>query len=332
MTDSPEDDRDPLVPGGDPDRDPDVDGTDPGFRALTDYVERELDFATSHYNDDYLRRRVASRMRRQGTATYDDYRRLLADHETERRALLEALSINVTGFFRDPDVWEAIRDVLRDLADERSLVSVWSAACADGREPYSLAMLARADPEIDADRVRITATDISEVALEKARRGEYTASHTTDIAGELDFLSAPGRFVNRVETDGRDTFVVSEAIRRAVTFERHDLIRDTPKSGLDLVLCRNLSIYIDRAYKDPVIDTVGASLRPGGYLVIGKTETVPRALRHKFVTYDSARRIYRRRSPDDADEWTVTDDHGHDDGSGPGRDRPDDDARRTDER
>ncbi len=292
MPDSPDDyrvapDR-ALNSDGDPDEE--------GFRSLTGFVERELEFATSHYNDDYLKRRFASRMRRRGVSTYGEYLEVVTEEPDEQRALLDALSINVTGFFRDPEVWEGVREILRALTEQRLQVTAWSAGCADGREPYSLAMLADADPEIEAASLVITATDISEAAIDSAREGVYQGSHTTDIRGELDFLENPGRYVESV--DG-DRYAVVDRIRRAVTFQQHDLIRDDPKTDLDLVLCRNLTIYIDSEYKEPVIDTVRRSLRPGGYLVIGKTETIPRSLRDDFTVVDGERRIYRRTVPDE---------------------------------
>lgn len=285
MSPAPDDDR---VASDDTPDDSDPDGAN--FRSLTTFVERELGFATSHYNDDYLERRFASRMRRRGVPTYEEYLALVTDDPEEQRALLDALSINVTGFFRDPEVWEGIRSILRDLSDDRLQVTAWSAGCADGREPYSLAMLADADPSIRERRLSITATDVSEAAIETAREGVYRGSHTTDIADELAFLDDPRQYV---EVDG-DRYAVRDRIRRAVRFQQHDLIRDDPKQDLDLVLCRNLTIYIDGEYKEPVIDTVRRSLRPGGYLVIGKTETIPRSLRDAFTVVDGERRIYRR--------------------------------------
>jgi len=276
--------------------DSDDDPDEEAFRSLTGFVERELAFATSHYNDDYLERRFASRMRRRDIATYEEYLQVVSEEPDEQQALLDALSINVTGFFRDQAVWEGVRGLLSDLTRDNRRVSAWSAGCADGREPYSLAMLAAADPEIRETRLSITATDISEAAIETARAGVYQGSHTTDIRGELDFLEDPARYVEAVDDDRH---AVVDSIRDAVTFQQHDLIRDAPKTDQDLVLCRNLTIYIDSEYKEPVIDTVRRSLRPGGYLVIGKTETIPRSLREEFTVVDGERRIYEHTPADD---------------------------------
>jgi len=260
------------------------------YDRLIAFVEDEMRFATSHYNDSYLQRRLASRMRRTGCEEYDDYLDALRDDPAEQQALLDALSINVTGFFRNEDVWDGIRDVLRDLAEESGPTTVWSAACADGREPYSLSMLAADDPRIDESSLSVLATDINDQALGVARSGVYESSRTVDIDDQLSYLSNYHRFVER----SGDTFAVREPVKRRVSFEHHDLINDDAKGGFDLVVCRNLFIYIDGEYKGPILRTLGRSLRSDGYLVIGKAETIPPQLKSAFAVLDGRLRIYRR--------------------------------------
>ncbi|WP_121742298.1 CheR family methyltransferase [Natronorubrum halophilum] len=264
--------------------------TDGSFDELLAFVEDELAFATSHYNDSYLDRRISSRMRRTQNETYAAYFDYLRADADEQTALLEAMSINVTGFFRNPEVWTGIREVLRSLTATNETVRVWSAACADGREPYSVAMLAHDDPDIDESAVQIHGTDISEPALETARGGVYEEPRTVDLTDQLEFLDD---YTAYVERDGR-TYRIKRQIVRSVAFERHDLINDEPKTGFDLVICRNLFIYIDNEYKQPMLRTIARSLRQRGYLVIGKAETIPPALKSAFTVRDTHLRIYRR--------------------------------------
>ncbi|WP_440769727.1 CheR family methyltransferase [Natronorubrum sp. DTA28] len=264
--------------------------TDDAFDALLTFVEDELAFATSHYNDSYLDRRVSSRMRRTRSDTYADYLELLRADADEQQALLEAMSINVTGFFRNPDVWAGIREVIRSLTAANETVRVWSAACADGREPFSVSMLAHDDPDIDESSVRVLGTDISEPALETARNGVYEESRTVDFHDQLSFLDD---YTDYVEQDDR-IYRIADDVKRTVTFERHDLINDDPKTGFDLVICRNLFIYIDNEYKEPMLRTIARSLRKDGYLVIGKAETIPPTLKSAFSVRDARLRIYHR--------------------------------------
>lgn len=260
------------------------------FDRIVRYVERETEFATSHYDDAYLKRRITARTRRTRSEDFGSYFELLESDAEERAALLDAFSINVTSFFRNPKVWEGIRDLLRTLTAEKRRVTLWSAACSDGREPYSMALLALSDPDIDASKLRITGTDIDAAILEVARSGVYRSTQTTDIADQLRPLGDYGEYVS--EDDGR--FEVEDAVKSLVRFEHHDLIRGEPKTDLDLVVCRNLFIYIDAEYKLPMLETVRDSLRDDGYLVIGKTETLPESLKSDFEPVDRRLRIYRR--------------------------------------
>lgn len=261
------------------------------FEAVLRFVEDEIGFAMSHYNHRYLDRRITARMRRLDVDE-DDYGeylvRLQADDD-EGEQLLDALSINVTQFFRDTDVWDGVRSVLRELDERLGRTTVWSAPCSDGREPYSIGMLATADGQVDESRVDILGTDVDAAILELARAGQYWNTRTVDIEAELDYLDDPSLFVERTD----DRFEVVPSVKRMVDFEQHDLINGSKKSGFDLVFCRNLFIYIDTAFKEPVLDTIAQSLTEGGFLVIGKTESLPAGFRDTFEPVDKRLRIYR---------------------------------------
>ncbi|ELZ26232.1 methylase of chemotaxis methyl-accepting protein [Halogeometricum pallidum JCM 14848] len=262
--------------------------SDDGFRRLLGYVEDSLSFATSSYNDAYLDRRISARMRRRGVDGYGAYQSLLTEDSEEQRALLNSLSVNVTSFFRNPEVWDALREVLAELA-ESGRVRVWSAACSDGREAYSLAMLAHDDDRIDPSKVSILGTDIKPEILRAARGGEYRASETNDVAGQLAPLSGNDQYVER---DG-DVYRVSEDVKSLVSFRRHDLVQERPPDTFDLVVCRNLFIYINSEAKQAIFDTLGSALSPNGYLTIGMTETVPPSCRDWFEPVEKRLRIYR---------------------------------------
>ncbi|MFB6122464.1 MAG: protein-glutamate O-methyltransferase CheR [Haloferacaceae archaeon] len=258
------------------------------FDDLLEYIETETTFASSYYDESYLDRRVSARMRRTNTDDYADYLALLEAEADERAELLDTLSVNVTSFFRDEKVWAVLRDVMTDLAETTRSIDIWSAACADGREPYSLAMLAL-DARLSPRQVNILATDIDENALDRARQGVYTSTRTTDLDDQLSFLDSPGEYV---ETDG-DQFAMGDRLKELITFARHDLITGDPKDGFDLVLCRNVCIYLDTEYKRPILETVSDSLREGGYLVLGQTETLPPDIKERFEAADPRLRIYR---------------------------------------
>jgi chemotaxis protein methyltransferase CheR len=258
------------------------------FGRLLEHIEESLGFATSMYNDAYLDRRISARMRRNDLDDYGSYQRLLESNEDEQQELLDTLSVNVTSFFRNPDVWEALRPVLRELTSN-GRTKVWSAACSDGREAYSLAMLAHDDPQVRESRVEIVGTDIKREILRTARNGVYEASETNDLETQLEPIGDYERYVSRED----DSYRVSRAIKRMTSFRRRDLITQSPPDTFDLILCRNLFIYIDADAKRAVFETLGSGLRPDGYLTIGMTETVPSDCRSWFEPVEKRLRIYR---------------------------------------
>lgn len=266
--------------------------TDPDLTAVIEFVSDNMAFEPDSYNDSYLDRRVSARMRRTDCSEYGAYLEVLSNSDDEQAALLDALSINVTSFFRNPQVWERLRDVLAELTTEGRRVRCWSAACSDGREPYSIAMLAHDDPNVDEGLVEITATDIDAEILESARAGVYESTRTTDIGEQLEPLSDPREHVQIDEADR--SFSVRQSHKEMVSFEQHDLISGSPKRGYDVVLCRNLLIYIDASYKQPIFETLSGAVDEGGYLVIGKSETLPRSFREQYESFDRANHIYRR--------------------------------------
>ncbi|WP_280588106.1 protein-glutamate O-methyltransferase CheR [Halorubrum sp. Boch-26] len=260
------------------------------FEGVLRQIDDTVPFEPGYYNESYLDRRITARMRRRDTDSHSEYERLLREDDDERQALMDALTINVTEFFRNPEMWDALRDVLRERTSEQRRVRVWSAPSADGREPYSVAMLACDDPDIDESRIEVLGSDISEEALENASEGVYHTTRTTNIAEELEPLSNPDRYVDR---DG-DTFQVRPAVQRLVDFETHDLIRDGSRGPFDVVLCRNLLIYIDVDHKGALFDTLEASLADDGVLVLGMTESVPPDRSDRYEPIDKRRRVFGR--------------------------------------
>jgi len=243
------------------------------------FVKNEL--GLNAYKDSYLLRRINARMIRRGVKNLSDYLKLLKNDEKEVLALKDALSINVTSFFRNPEVWQKLKEILEQ--DTKPL-KAWSAACADGREPYSLAMLCE---EIGRD-VKIIATDVDVDALNTARKGVYE-SFNADLMRELSFIGDVKKYV---DIDGRK-FRIKPLIKRKVIFIRHDVIKNAPPgSDFDLVLCRNFLIYIEPKFKPKVTENLYLALKKDGILVLGKTESLP--VEGYFEPVDRINKIFRR--------------------------------------
>lgn len=262
------------------------------FAALTRKISRDRGFGCASYKDKCLRRRIAVRMRARGVHTYADYARVLDSDAAEYDKLLDALTINVTKLFRNWDVYASIAaNVVPALFDsERPRIRVWSAGCSSGDEPYSLGVLfhrhaATRGMLAQLGRVDIVGTDIDRRCLDAARRGEFD---------EGDFEDTPDDLRRRYFS-ATPPFTISQSVRDVVRFESRDLLREPPPNGPhDLIVCRNVLIYFDRETQERLFESFHAALAPGGYLVLGKVETLLGRSRSRFTALDARERIFRR--------------------------------------
>ena len=266
---------------------------DPAFAALAQEIARSGGFTVQAYKDKCIRRRIAVRMRACGVHSYDDYRAVLTRSPLECERLRDALTINVTRFYRNAETWQAVRQtVLPTLLDRpRTEVRAWSAGCASGEEPYTLAILLAAYLDGlgrggELARLSVDATDIDRLSLERARAASYRREGLTEMPAEL----AAGYF-----EDAGELRRVTEPVRRRVGVRFHDLNTEPPpRTGYDLILCRNVVIYFDRPMQERLFTRFADALAPGGFLVLGKVETLLGAARERLAMVDPRERIYRR--------------------------------------
>jgi chemotaxis protein methyltransferase CheR len=254
-----------------------------GLALLMAKIERR-GLSVSSYKEPCLRRRLAVRMRARGVHTFGDYAKLLDQVPAEFDLLLDALTINVTRFFRNPETYAAIRErIVPGLAAMAGPVAVWSAGSATGEEPYSLAILFAA--AAGRARVRIDASDLDPGALAFLEKAEYPASAVTDVPKDL-----LARWFS-----GGPPFRPAEAARKLVHPIRHDLTRDPPPAPpYQLIMCRNVVIYFDRATQERLFERFYDALAPGGWLVLGKVETLFGKARTQFKTEDARERLFRK--------------------------------------
>ena len=223
----------------------------------------------SNYKSSTLRRRVERRLDIRAVSTLDDYLALLRDDADEAQRLMKDLLIGVTGFFRDSGAWEVLERQVIPLLFERDggpeQIRVWSAGCATGEEAYSVAMLLaeRAFDLVDPPSIQVFATDLDADAVGQAREGLYSAADVLDISRERLL-----RFFLR-EADGCR---VRRELREMVLFAHHNVIKDPPFSNLDLIVCRNLLIYLNRGLQDRLLEAFNFALRPGGHLFLGSSD------------------------------------------------------------
>ncbi len=265
-------------------------GDDAGFGALFAKIEQERGFRGNLYRQKCLRRRVAVRMRARGAQTPSDYSAILDADPTEYDRLLRALTINVSKFFRNPETWDVIRDVvLPDLAGREKPLVIWSAGSAAGEEAYSLAILLWELTGVQVGRrgwrgIQIIGTDIDAPSLEAARAAEYQ---------EIALAETPEK-VRRRWFSGHGVYRLKDPIPSLVEFQELDVLEGRPEFDADLILCRNLLIYLDRPAQRRVFEMFLEVLRPGGYLVLGRVEMLGAGVRRHFEVVDGRERVYRR--------------------------------------
>ncbi len=264
-----------------------------GFQVLLSKVQRDLGFHGSQYKERCLKRRFNVRMRRHNME--DDfwaYKKLLEKNKHEYEELLKSLTINVTKFFRNLPVFEFIsQSVLPEIFESKSAgqtIRIWSAGCASGEEPYSLAILAHEQKKIFRKplSIHIIATDIDPECLTQGASGIYE---------EQAFDETPAQFKEIYFKKIEKKYKVVEEIQNIVKFRKLDLFHDAFPIHVDLICCRNVIIYFSRDAQVELIEGFKKTLTPAGFLVLGKTETMHQQLAHKFERINSRERVFKNK-------------------------------------
>ena len=242
-----------------------------------------------HYKPPTVRRRLLRRMALRRLTDVREYLRLLREEPAEVSLLYQDLLIHVTQFFRDPDSYSVLaRHVFPEITRERvddSPIRIWVPGCATGEEAYSvgIALMEFLGDQAGSRRVQIFATDVSESAIDHARAGNYPMSISADVSPER-----LKRFF--VKADG--AYRVNKSLRDACVFARHDLTRDPPFSRLDLIVCRNVLIYLDSPLQKRLVSVFHYALRNHGYLMLGPAETTGH--QPLFTVVDKRWRVFRK--------------------------------------
>jgi two-component system CheB/CheR fusion protein len=266
------------------------DGEDPALERLLEYLRDARGFDFTGYKRPTLERRIRKRMEEVSVTTYEDYVDYLEANPREFSELFNTILINVTGFLRDPDAWQFLREetvpkLVESVPDDEP-IRVWSAGCASGEEAYSAAivLLEVLGEEAFKQRVKIYATDIDEEALAEARAAVYPTKALADMPPEL---------VEKYFVEHARGLAFRPDLRRSVIFGRNELLQDAPISRIDLLLCRNVLMYFTVDAQTRILSQLNFALRDRGYLFLGKSEML---VRHSdyFSAVDIRSRLFRR--------------------------------------
>ncbi len=255
------------------------------FYSLIKFIEKKTAFHLQSYKERPLIRRLKARMRLLGLESFSDYHSYLINHENEFTLLKDALTINLSYFFRNPETFEYVRQLIVSEFGSRNNLTFWSAGCAQGEEAYSLAIIAT---EVNMqDRVKIYGTDIDDGVLARAKLGKFPA---------LSFqYMAPGIRQKYFEEE-KLSYTIGGSLRSLVDFRHLDLFEKPDFERCDIIMCRNVLIYLDRKGQSAVLRNFYDQLQDDGYLVIGKVELligIPEV--RLFTVINRAEHVYKKK-------------------------------------
>ncbi len=249
----------------------------------------------SGYSQSFVLRCIRRRISRSGHVTYPGYLKHLTRSEEETNELLNALSINVTEFFRDKSAWDAfvtvvLRPMIKYKMSDGGILRMWSAGCATGQEAYTMAICVAEElediPEEQRPMVTVLGTDISHGALVKAKAGVYERDQVKGLSDRIlakYFVPVP------------HGYEAKDPLKKRVRYVRENLLDIPTMKYFDVVVCRNVMIYFSRKMHDVVARNLLGALRQGGYMMLGKTETLLGAPRSSFDVVDLENRILKKK-------------------------------------
>jgi chemotaxis protein methyltransferase CheR len=237
-----------------------------------------------------IKRRLERRMAGIGVSGFGEYLRRVTEDQEELDHLTRIFSVTISRFFRDKDVFTRMEASVIPTILKKGLreLRVWSIGCASGEEAYSLAMLwkEKFQDTWPATRFAVLATDIDEGLLRRAEEGRYKSSSLREVPEDIR------EHAFKLE---QGFFAVSQEVRQSVQFKRHDVLKEDPLPGMDLILCRNLAFtYFSKERQRDVLKKISTGLGEGGYLCIGRTETLPLMYPTLFIPIYHKERIYQK--------------------------------------
>lgn len=269
-----------------------IENSNPDLKIILKQLHKTTGVDFSAYKMNTIKRRIIRRMLLYKIADLNEYAKLLTQNNEETDILYQDLLINVTSFFRDTDAHKYLKESLfpKLLKRKKSGESlrIWVPACATGEEAYSIAMmlLELNESQAASTPIQIFATDLSELAIGKARIGVYTKQ-------ELETVS-PKR-IQRFFTKTNGSFRVNKALRDMCVFAPHNILRDPPFSRLDFISCCNLLIYLDTAAQKKALNTFHYALNNDGFLMLGKSENISQSA-NLFTSSNKKYKIFSRKT------------------------------------
>ena len=249
---------------------------DKDWEIFKQQLNRKTGIDLQLYKEQQMRRRINNLIQK---TEFKSYTTFFADAVKDKQKFadfIEYLTINVSEFFRNPDKFDQVeKDIIPYLLKRNDSLNIWSAGCSIGAEPYTLSIIMK--ELTPGKRHRILATDLDIEILGKAKKGIYTADEIKAMR--------PDRKVKYFTKTPDGKFMIKPEIKMPVDFKRHNLLKDRFETNFDLILCRNVVIYFTEEAKSQLYTNFFKSLKPGGILFVGGTESILNARQIGYVTY-----------------------------------------------
>ncbi|RUL55475.1 MULTISPECIES: protein-glutamate O-methyltransferase CheR [Lysinibacillus] len=253
------------------------------YQQFIDGIKRKTGIDLALYKEAQMKRRLTSLYEKKGYRNFVEFLQALEKDKDLMNEFLDRMTINVSEFYRNGKRWEVLQNkIFPLLLQSNKRLKIWSAACSTGEEPYSIAMVL--SHHLPLSQVQVTATDIDENVIQKAKLGLYPERSLAEVPKEVKskYFHQEGQF-----------YKVKDEIKKTVTFKKHNLLKDSYESSLDLIVCRNVMIYFTEEAKDQIYQNFSKSLRSGGILFVGSTEQIFNPARYDFEVEDTF--FYRKK-------------------------------------
>lgn len=240
-------------------------------------IKQLIGLDLSFYKEAQMKRRITSLRDKRGFSNFVTYYRALEQDDILLNEFIDRLTINVSEFYRNPKRWEVLeKKTIPYLINDNKVLTIWSAACSTGEEPYSIAMMLKENfPDI---KVNILATDIDEGALHKAKQGIYKEQALKDL---------PKIYKNKYFVQKNGLCYLDDQIKKMINFKSHNLLADRYPQNVDLIICRNVLIYFTDEAKENIYTNFSNSLVQNGILFVGSTEQIFGVEKYNLSVFDT---------------------------------------------
>ncbi|MEO0233057.1 MAG: protein-glutamate O-methyltransferase CheR [candidate division WOR-3 bacterium] len=249
---------------------------------IKNFIKRKMGIDLSAYRESYLLRRVKIRMAKTHSHTLSSYYNLLLKEEKESQNLIDTIGINVSVFFRDRDVFETIKNTILPYFKNRDFIKIWSAGCAQGEEAYTLSILFL---DQGFENFKIFATDFDSEIIEMAKNGIFEGEKLEDFPFYLRI-----KYIEKIN----NKFKVKDFVKKHIEFKIHDLLSSPFDNDFDIILCRNVLIYMQKDAQRKVFENLTSSLKKDGILILGKVEMIHPDFENFYLPLNIKEKIFKK--------------------------------------